>query len=86
MDSNLVKAADEVINFKMKAVDSLIEELVEPLEKIGNPEKLIDKPYELWTPQDLQSLYQIYGMGNDTPLTKLVVKKSLEKIDQRKVL
>jgi len=76
----LTQAIDRAIQIKLKAVDAIMEELVEPLADVGNPEKLIKKPYEQWTAQDLQFLRRIYGEGEDTPLTRLIFKKTYERV------
>jgi len=68
-------AIDRFLEVKLKAVDKLIEELIEPLADIGSPEKLIGKPYETWTPQDLSMLAQIYGKQEPNPLSDLIFKK-----------
>jgi len=81
-ETTLTKIAQEVIDVKLKAVDEFIEEIIEPLEKIGSPEALIGRKYEEWTPLDRQLLAQIYGQGNETPLTKLIFKKSLEEVQR----
>jgi hypothetical protein len=78
----LTKAIDRAIQIKLKAVDAIMEELVEPLADVGNPEKLIKKPYEQWTAQDLQFLRRIYGEGEDTPLTRLIFKKTYERVQE----
>ncbi len=75
-ETPLTLAVDEVIALKMKVVDEFIKSVAEPLGNIGNPEALIGKKYEDWTPLDIQLLGQIYGEGNDTPLAKLIYKKA----------
>jgi hypothetical protein len=79
-ETPLTKIADEVIESKLKAIDAYIEEIIEPLEKIGSPESLIGKKYEEWTPLDFQLLVQIYGLGDETPLAKLIFNKEYEKV------
>jgi len=65
----------------MKEVaDEYIEEISGQLEDVGNPEKLIDKPYEQWTPQDFQLLSQVYGTKEPNPLSDLIFKKEYEKV------
>lgn len=78
----LTIAIDKAVQIKMKAVDALIEELVEPLADVGNPEKLIKKPYEQWTKDDLQLLTRIYGTGEDTPLTRIIFNKNYERVKE----
>lgn len=79
-DTAISKIADEIIEKKLTALDKLIEELIEPIEDLGNPEKIIDKKYEDWSPLDLQLLGQIYGNSNDSPLAKLIFEKSYEEV------
>lgn len=79
-DTELTKLADEVVAEKMAAVDAVMQDLVEPLEAVGNPEKLIGKKYEDWTPLDMQLLTTVYGTGNDTPLAKLAIDKEYAKL------
>ncbi len=74
----LTQAAEEVIALKLKAVDEWIENIVEPLADIGNPEKMIGKPYGTWTPEDLQTLYAIYGKA----LEKFIFNKELKYIQE----
>ena len=74
----LTQAVEEVIALKLKAVDEWIGSVVEPLADIGNPEKIIGKPYAQWTPQDLQTLYAIYGKA----LEKFIFNKELKYIQE----
>ena len=78
--TNLEKAMDKAIEVKLKAVDLLLEELIEPLDKLGSPEELIGKPYESWDAQDLMLLTQIYGASDNTPLSNLVFKEEYAKV------
>jgi len=81
MDKNeLTQMIDEVVKMKMDLVDEYIDEVVAAIGDIGNPEKLISKKYEDWTPQDLQLLGQIYGQGDDTLLAKTIRIKEYEKV------
>lgn len=79
-DTEYTKLVDEVIADKMAAIDSLMEDLVEPLEAVGNPETLIGKKYEEWTPLDMQLLQTVYGTGSGTPLAKLALDKEYSKL------
>jgi len=80
-----VKTRDKVIDLKLRVMDKLIEDMIEPIADVGNPEKLIGKPYEQWTPQDLTLLTQIYGAEEPNPLSDLIFKKeydSLKKLEE----
>lgn len=56
----IVQACKDIVELKLKAIDSFIQDVIEPLEEVGSPEKLIGKPYKQWTPQDLQMMSMIY--------------------------
>ena len=73
------KIIDEIIELKVRIADEFIEDVIEPLADIGNPEKLLGKPYEQWTPQDLQMLGSLYG-EEPNPLSDLIFKKEYEKV------
>ena len=80
--TDLTLAIDEVVQLKMMAIDKLIEELVEPISDIGSPEDLIKKPYEQWTPQDLQMMSTIYGTAEPSPLSNLIFRKKYEEVKE----
>ena len=73
-------ALQEVINEDFKALDEVISEEIEVLGALGNPEKLIGKPYQEWTIQDKQRLAQIYG--KDETLSKFIFKKEYEYVKE----
>jgi len=77
--TSLTIASQEIIELKLKVADEFIEEIIEPLGEIGSPEKLIGKPYEQWTPADIQILGQIYG-PEPNALSDLIFKKSYEEV------
>ena len=81
-ETTLDKAIKEVSAIKLRAVDILMGELVEPLTKLGNPEELIKKPYEWWSPQDLAFLTQIYGTKEPNLLSNLIFRKEYNKVRQ----
>lgn len=70
----------KVIAFEMKAIDILMADMVEPLAAVGNPETLIGKSYEQWTPADIANLSKIYGTGNDTVLARLIFNREYTKV------
>jgi len=78
-ETTLTRAINEVIELKLKAVDLFIEEVIEPLGELGNPEQLIGKKYEDWTSNDLQLLGQVYGKEPNA-LSKLIFTKEFEKV------
>lgn len=82
MKNNFDIAVDEVISLKMKAVDKLIKELIEPLRVTDNPEDLIGKPYEQWTSQDLERLKMVYGTKEPNVLSNFIFKKTYERVKE----
>ena len=57
---DLTEAIQRVVDIKLKALDKVIEDLVEPLADVGNPEKVIGKPYQQWLPPNFTLFYPIY--------------------------
>jgi len=55
---------DEIIAEEMAIADEVVAELADLLPKIASPEKLIGKPKEEWTLNDIQRMTMIYG-GKD---------------------
>ena len=80
-ETPLTEATREVIELKLKVVDEFIDEVVEPLQELGSPEKLIGKEYEQWTPTDLQILGQLYG-PEPNALSRLIFKKEYAKLQE----
>ena len=81
----LTLAVERVVALKMKAIDKVMKDLIEPIEKVGNPEQLIGKEYAQWTPEDLTLLTKIYGRGADTPLTRVIFNREFEKVKKLEV-
>ncbi len=75
----LIDGIDEIVALKLAAADDFIKKVVEPLEDVGNPEKLIGKTYDQWTPQDKQALVGVYGEGN---LSEFLAKKYIAEMRQ----
>ena len=79
-ETRLSQAAEKTIDLKVQAIDILLKELVEPIAKVGNPESIVGKKYEEWSPEDFQRLGQIYGPKEPNPLSNLIFKKKLEEV------
>ncbi len=74
-----VVVADEdriavMLKADLEILDALVEKEIKPIADLGNPEKLIGKKFEEWTPEDMALLTQIYPNNNDpsNPLNKVV--------------
>ena len=81
-ETPFTRAVDEVIKLKLKAADAYIEEIIEPLSDVGNPEKLIGKKYEDWMPADRQLLARVYGTQEPNPLSNLIFNKEYKKVKE----
>jgi len=74
-----IKVTDETLTLLLEVADEYLEEITEQFEAVGNPEKLIGKPYETWTDQDRTLLSQVYG-EEPNPLSRLIFNKEYEKV------
>ncbi len=81
-DVLLTRAIKEVVDKELAALDIVLSELVEPISDVGNPEKLLGKPYDAWTPEDLGMLSQVYGKDDNTPLANTIFKRTLERVQE----
>jgi hypothetical protein len=74
----ITRAVKSVVELKLKAVDDYITNYVEPLLDVGSPEKLINKKYEEWMPEDIKYLSMIYG----DKLNDFIFNKSLKEVKE----
>ena len=81
-ETELTKIVAELIEEDLVVMDEIIAEDIEALGDIGNPEKLIGKKYEEWTPQDLQMLGQVYGNQEPNRLSKFIFNKEYSKVQE----
>ena len=79
-ETDLTLGIEKMVAVKIKAVDRFIKEYIEPIADVGNPEKLIKKPYEQWTQQDLQMLGKIYGETEPNALSNLIFRKKYDEV------
>lgn len=77
-DSDLTIAIREDIDIFLTAMEELIKEEIEPIADIGNPEKLLKKPYEQWTEQDLMTARAVYG----NELEEFIFKKEYKRMTE----
>ncbi len=68
----------DVIDLKVSVVNEFVDDFDDMLGTVGNPEKLINKPYDSWTPQDTQMLSQIYG----AELNKFIANKAIKRMQE----
>jgi len=81
-ETQLTKIVAKLIEEDLAVMDEIVEEDIEALGDIGNPEKLIGKKYEEWTPQDLQMLGQVYGNQEPNRLSKFIFNKEYSKVKE----
>jgi polyhydroxyalkanoate synthesis regulator phasin len=79
--NDFTQLVDEVVKLKLEISDEYIKEVVDAIGQVGSPESLIGKKYEEWTPQDLQLLINVYGQDDESPLGKLIAKKTIERVE-----
>jgi len=75
-----LKAIDRLVATKMLAVDILIEQVIDPIADVGNPEKVIGKKYDDWTSEDFTMLSNIYGKVEPNILSNLIFRKEYDKL------
>ena len=78
-ETNLQRAFPIAVEREKKAILHFIKTEIQPMGDFGNPEALIKKPYEMWTPQDLALLGQIYG-PEPNHLSKFIAGKEIDKM------
>jgi len=78
--SDLIESIDESLALLLDVADDYIDEIAEELAVVNSPEKLIGKPYESWSPNDFNLLSQVYGDGNDTPLSKTIFNNEYKRV------
>lgn len=74
-----IELVDEVLLEVKAEADAFIKEFIKPIGDIGNPERVIGKPYAEWTPQDLMRLRSMYGK-DQTKLDKFIFDKAFEEL------
>ena len=84
-DTDMNTMVKDIIEIKLQALEMYIEEVIVPLENIGNPEKLLKKPYARWSREDLMLLGQIYGDKPDSVLNRFIFTKEYEALKELEV-
>jgi hypothetical protein len=79
-ETRITSAVEQAVQLKLKALDVIMAEIIEPLRSLGSPDKVIGKPYDQWTPQDLGWLKRIYGTAEPNALSNFIFRKEVEKV------
>lgn len=79
LDKNWCKLVSRCVENSKEKADEYVKKYIDPLARVDNPEKLIGKPYESWTPVDYQMLQQVYVYSPET-LEKFVNKKEIDRL------
>ena len=77
--SQMEERIEKVGSIKMVSLNTFIKRVVEEIEDIGNPEKLLGKPYEQWTAEDMGRLFQLYGQEPNA-LSRMIFNKEYQKL------
>jgi hypothetical protein len=83
-ETELTQAIKDVLEEDLPILDQFVEEEILPLAEVGNPEKLLKKKYEDWTPEDFAKALAIYGTKLDDFIAKKEVN-SLLKLEAEEV-
>ena len=73
---------DSTLASMVLATEDYLAEIVEQFEDVGNPEKLLEKPYDQWTMDDFNMLTYIYGDKEPNALTNLIFKREYNKVKE----
>jgi hypothetical protein len=76
-------ALKQYLEIQTKVVKQYVESYIKPLTILVNPETLMGRPFETWTPQDHQKLQIVYGPGKN-PYTQLILEKQVAMVQQMK--
>jgi len=68
---------DTEIDRVLKVYGEFKKKEIDPLADVGNPEKIIGKPYGRWTPMDKQMLRQAY-VYSPQDLEEFISKKEVD--------
>jgi hypothetical protein len=61
---NLLDEIKDLVEEDMEVLRDLLEEDTEALKLTVSPEKILGRPVEQWTLEDIQLLRQLYGSGS----------------------
>jgi hypothetical protein len=73
--TQFTRAMDIAIEKQLDAMDLAVKMLIEPFGEAKNPERVIGKPLEQWSPSDYQRAQMIYGTREPNPLSRLIFRK-----------
>ncbi|MBW2673485.1 MAG: hypothetical protein JRD89_08750 [Deltaproteobacteria bacterium] len=76
--TEITRIVSDILETTFELVDEVVEEWLEPMMEIGNPEKLLG-PYESWGPQEYRSLYMAYG---NEEAEEFLAKKLFEEVKE----
>ena len=80
--TEFTKVVADLIKEDLAIIDEIIEEDIEVLADVGNPEKLIGKKYSDWDTNDFQLLAQAYGTSENSLLSKFIFKREYEEVKE----
>ena len=78
-ERNLLDEIRDLVEEDMEVLRDLLEEDTEALKLTVNPEKIIGKPSEQWTTEDIQLLRQLFG--SDSKILLDAVYKNVLKLE-----
>ena len=81
MNKEWCKLVEKRVDIARKRADEYIKKYVDPIARVDNPEKLLGKPYDAWTEEDIQKLKMVYVYSPED-LETFINKKEIDKIWQ----
>jgi hypothetical protein len=79
-ETPMTQAVQKAVDIKMRAIDVIIKDIIGPLQDLGNPEKVIGKPYDQWTSEDIGWLTRVYGTKEPNILSNFIFRKEKEEV------
>ena len=79
MTTTIQQAIDKYIKLETEVAKQFMERYVEPIELVANPEKLMGRPFETWSPQDHMFLRTVYGKEPNA-YSELVLTKEIQEV------
>jgi hypothetical protein len=69
-----------LIEKRLETIKKFIDQYIEPLSVVAQPEKVIGKPYGEWMPEDEQRAQIIYGAKPDSVLARGLARHHIEQM------
>ena len=79
MDRDYCDLVEECVKKSKEMADAYIKKHIDPIADMGNPERIIGKPYKMWSEQDKQMLRQAYVYSPEE-LEEFIAKQEVDAV------